>query len=238
MIHVFLLLLFAHVLGDFVFQTNNIYRLKVNYFGGVILHSAIFYMLAILITLPLSVSNTTYAIWLFFVFVSHIFVDKVKLLIGKTVIAQEYINFIIDQCIHIAVLTSLLFLPITIQPSSLLVEVLHQTGLSSVSLSLIFFSASMLIFVTYSVSVLLYYYDCSVHKEQKPLKYNYNRMLYRAVLYLLLIGQYFPVGIVLIIANYVYSKKILAYDMKRFIIEKAYILLLLVIYVLVKGVLI
>jgi len=206
--------------------------------GGVIIHSAIFYALAIALTFPSSIYNGRFAFWLFAVFISHILIDKVKLIFGKTVIQKEFINFIIDQCIHVAVLSTVYLIPFNGNFISFVVNKSTFSGLSNSALSVILFVASMLIFVSYAISVLLYYYDCSVSKDPKSLKYNYSRMLYRSILFLLLISPYFPIAIVLIIANYVYTKKILKYDLLRFIIEKVYLILLVFVFFLGKGVLI
>ncbi|OGI09072.1 MAG: hypothetical protein A2Y40_10725 [Candidatus Margulisbacteria bacterium GWF2_35_9] len=238
MIHLFLLVLIAHVLGDFVFQTNHIYRLKTAHISGVILHSAIFYLLALVLTFPVSYYNIGFSIWLFLVFVSHIFVDKIKMMFGKTIIRREFINFIIDQFIHVAIIASVFFIPIQIQQHIGIINMLKLSNISIYNINLGMFLASMMVFVTYAVSVLLYYYDSSIRMEQRPLQYNYNRMLYRGVLFFLLVGKYYPVGIVLIIANFIYSKKVLEYDMRRFIIEKSYLILLVIIYLIIKGVLI
>ncbi len=241
MISIFFLLLFAHTLSDFVLQTSYIFKLKVKNIWGVVLHSAIFFFCAILLTRPLYEHSFTFVVWLLAVTLSHIVIDKVKIIINRNIIQKEIIYFFLDQLLHIAAMATIFFLPFDFTE-----DLVSENSLFFLSYSYDFikdwrlfirfsFICSLAIYVSYAVEVVLYYYDRTVSEKVGGLKYNIAAMLYRVFVFILFISPFHLLGILPIVARYYLDKARLVYDKRRYIIENGIVVLLVIIYYMYQS---
>lgn len=240
MISLFILLLLAHALSDFVFQTNFIFKLKVKNIWGVVLHASIFFLCAIILTMPLYEHSSNYVLWLFMVTVSHIIIDKTKLIINRNIIQKEILYFFLDQFFHIAAISTIFVMPFGLNE-----DIVSNNTLFFVSFSYdlikdwrLYINVSFIIFLlinaSYATQVILYYYDRTVNETIKVLRYNLGEMLYRGVVLCLFISPFPYIAILPIVARYYFDKMRLVYDKRRYIIENGIVILLVVIYYIVK----
>lgn len=98
---VFQILLFAHLLGDFVFQTNKIAYLKSHSKLGVYYHGAIVLVSNVLV---LFLCNIRLMLLPLLISISHLIIDKIKNRFQSTFKGKESLLFLIDQLLHIIVL--------------------------------------------------------------------------------------------------------------------------------------
>lgn len=96
----FLILLFAHIIGDFPLQTDSIYRLKQKSFWGVLVHVGVCTLVNITILYPFLTSLNT---WLAIVFLAvfHIVLDKTKIFVSILRARDGIGYFFLDQGLHI-----------------------------------------------------------------------------------------------------------------------------------------
>ena len=97
--YLFLRLLLAHVLGDFPLQFDSIFRLKTRSVWGIALHSLIFVICAVLLSIPFLHQGL---MWWYIIFlgIAHFITDKVKFWLTE----EGWKNrnaFWMDQFIHI-----------------------------------------------------------------------------------------------------------------------------------------
>ena len=101
-------LLFTHFMADFPLQTNKIYSLKLKRLIGVVIHASIFGIMALVVSVPYWLKDFRILMFVVFLWISHFCVDRLKLRINK-ITTHKTTSFIIDQLVHI-VLISLVFL--------------------------------------------------------------------------------------------------------------------------------
>ena len=103
MMVIFLQLLAAHYVGDFLLQTDGVYALKKQSFWGVFLHAAI-----VFIATAFFMSNYTLngqrLYFLGMVFFTHSMIDYSKIIIAKTWVTHDCLLFWIDQLVHVSIL--------------------------------------------------------------------------------------------------------------------------------------
>jgi hypothetical protein len=92
-----LILFLVHFIADFPLQTNQVYHLKQSSFGGVLIHSAVHPLVALLIT---GFRLDLWYVWLFLL-VSHAITDWTKL---KYPSGRQWVSFLIDQAVHLFVM--------------------------------------------------------------------------------------------------------------------------------------
>jgi len=95
-------LLAGHFIGDFTLQTDTIFKIKVKYPWGVILHGSIAGILICIMAIPYLSHYPILWLYLFLNIAFHILVDKAKLSINPKVKKVGFIFFLLDQIIHIA----------------------------------------------------------------------------------------------------------------------------------------
>lgn len=99
----FLQLLAAHYVGDFLLQTDGVYALKKQSFWGIFLHAVI-----VFITTAFFMSNYTLngqrLYFLGMVFLTHLIIDSNKIKIAKTWNVNAYLLFSCDQLLHVLVI--------------------------------------------------------------------------------------------------------------------------------------
>ncbi len=98
----FLRLLLAHLTADFLLQTNGIFKIKVKYNWGVLLHGSIAGLSGFLFALPYLHDRSVIA-FLIISWVVHIFQDKAKIIINLHVERNNLRTFLFDQFLHISV---------------------------------------------------------------------------------------------------------------------------------------
>ena len=98
----FLRLLLAHLTADFLLQTNGIFKIKVKYSWGVLLHGSIAGLCGFLFALPYLHDRSVIA-FLVISWVVHIFQDKAKIIINLHVERNNLRTFLFDQFLHISV---------------------------------------------------------------------------------------------------------------------------------------
>ena len=104
----FLRLLLAHLLADFLFQTNGIFRIKVKYNWGVLLHGSITGITAVIFALPY-LHHPIVVSFIIISWVFHIFQDKAKIIINLQVERNTLWTFLFDQFLHIGVYALIAF---------------------------------------------------------------------------------------------------------------------------------
>ncbi|MEJ5307572.1 MAG: DUF3307 domain-containing protein [candidate division WOR-3 bacterium] len=99
-VDIIIILLISHLLGDFIFQTDQIFRLKLKSNKGLFLHS-FFVFLPTFVSLFLFSKNLFFsALFSFLTLFSHFFIDLLK---SKNNF-DNGINFILDQLFHFFVI--------------------------------------------------------------------------------------------------------------------------------------
>ncbi len=98
----FLRLLLAHLTADFLLQTNGIFKIKVKYSWGVLLHGGIAGLSGFFFALPY-LHNKSVIAFLIISWVVHIFQDKAKIIINLHVERNNLWTFLFDQFLHVSV---------------------------------------------------------------------------------------------------------------------------------------
>ena len=105
------ILLMAHFLADFSFQTTNMAQKKINNFRFIIIHSLIYAGTYLVAVFPLVKFNS--AIFPFIIIItSHFFIDWIRKTVDNKFKSKSvmFASFIVDQTLHILILVLLYFL--------------------------------------------------------------------------------------------------------------------------------
>ncbi len=92
----FMLLLFAHLIGDFVLQTGQLVAFKRKKILGLLLHSVIIFVVTFLVLLSLRGFYLAFLIG-----ISHLIIDYGKIKLGER---RQFLFFILDQMLHVIVI--------------------------------------------------------------------------------------------------------------------------------------
>ncbi|GEM_PF-4032973 len=234
MLNIFVCLLLAHVLSDFVLQNNFMYKLKIKSKIGIFFHVGIFFLLAFVLLFPVSL-NFGFFIWLLLVSVTHYFIDKIKLFFQRNIIQKELSHFFIDQALHVLILSSMFFfIGDGLITTSFFELVKSIVGLSNNATLMLLFTVCFSVYVSYGISVILYYYDRTVDLRVEVLRHDYFSMFIRVCIFLMLIGSLFWVGVLSIVVLRQILKKRLVYDGRRFTIEHLTLFIFIVLFFPVK----
>jgi hypothetical protein len=105
----FLKLLLAHFVGDFVLQFDEVYKVKQRGFHGALIHYFIIILSFILFTIPFL---GHWQVWLVIIVNSlvHIIQDEIKLRMSSSS-KGSLVGFILDQLVHISFLCLILLFP-------------------------------------------------------------------------------------------------------------------------------
>ncbi|MFC1682866.1 DUF3307 domain-containing protein [Candidatus Zixiibacteriota bacterium] len=117
-------LLLAHLIADFPLQTDAVFAVKKGRAWGVMLHSTLFWLTAILLAKPFL---HIWAVWggLVLLWLSHSVIDKAKLALVSSGRKDHLVYFLLDQLLHIgAVALVCLFLNRIPQVSAIAASVL------------------------------------------------------------------------------------------------------------------
>lgn len=97
-------LLLAHLIGDFLLQTDRIFAWKSKNVWGVFFHASLVFFVSLLLSWPYLSYPLMWAI-LFLIWISHLITDQAKVFITKKFGSFDNLGmFLLDQSLHIAVL--------------------------------------------------------------------------------------------------------------------------------------
>lgn len=102
----FLIFVLAHFIGDFVLQTNKLAQLKFNAVKGVLVHAGVVCTVQVLILATYGYKGIVAA---FISGFAHFFIDYFKKQFKDYWKKKQFIYFVIDQVIHLGVITGLSF---------------------------------------------------------------------------------------------------------------------------------
>jgi len=91
----------SHLLADFPFQTDNIFRLKVRYKWGVVVHGSIAGILSLLFSIPYIKAQPILSVYLILLWIFHTLIDKGKLAINPCIGKLNPLFFLVDQGLHL-----------------------------------------------------------------------------------------------------------------------------------------
>lgn len=198
------MLLFAHVLADFYFQTKFIAQKKEKNFRFVVVHSVI-YGLVNLVWIKL-ICFEFENIYLWTIIISHFMIDALKYFIKNRKLKNEYDKyiFVVDQLLHLIILLVICYLIIdsgkTYEYNKMILDIFNAMGLS-LQISISFFTQLLLIHKPVNIFIvkMMQAYKPTKKDEENTIKA--GRMIGTIeriiMLFFLLINQYSSVGLVL-----------------------------------------
>ncbi|MEI7751391.1 MAG: DUF3307 domain-containing protein [Candidatus Omnitrophota bacterium] len=161
----FLKLILAHLIADFILQFEELYQLKVRNFLGQLFHALIQGLVSLILLYPyLNLPQ----IWLFVtgLVLAHLAQDLIKYSITKKTPANTFVYFMADQSCHVLVISAIFLLPISHAlrgfPNSALLDTLYRNNIWT--LGAIFF-----ITLTFAGSYVLNAFTKSYLKGRPPL---------------------------------------------------------------------
>ena len=101
-------LLLAHIIADFPMQTKQIFKVKTDTEWGVLVHTLIVLIFSILFAFPY-LEDPKVVIILLVIFLSHTVIDKLKLEHSKKTNEASTRILLLDQALHIGIITLLTF---------------------------------------------------------------------------------------------------------------------------------
>jgi hypothetical protein len=161
----FLKLILAHLIADFILQFEELYQLKVRSFWGQILHALTHGLVALALLYPYL---DLPLIWLFVagLVLVHLVQDLFKYSFTKRKPSNTFIYFMIDQLCHVLVISTIFLFPISHKvrgfPNSALLDFFYRTN--DWTLDVIFF-----ITLTFAGSYVLNAFAKSYLKGHPPL---------------------------------------------------------------------
>jgi len=161
----FLKLILAHLIADFILQFEELYQLKVRSFLGQCSHVLIHGLISLLLLYPYLNAPQ---IWLFVagLVLVHLAQDLIKYFATKKTPANTFVYFITDQLCHILVISTVFLLPISYEvrgfPASPLLDMFYRTNAWTVD-------AIFFITLTFAGSYILNAFTRSYLKGRSPL---------------------------------------------------------------------
>ncbi len=204
---ILMILLLAHVLSDFYFQTESMAEKKENYFKYVIIHSIVYGLITLIIVKLICINFENEYLWL--IAISHFIIDAVKFFFKKNKTTKKYqkYTFIIDQVMHVAIIIIISYSMIksgnNYRYNLMIQDILNVIGISIQSI--IIFSVQILLVHKpaniFIVNIMQSYKPIDKGKDNSEGTKRAGRVigtLERIImLFFLLIKQYSSVGLVL-----------------------------------------
>ncbi|MFA7254503.1 MAG: DUF3307 domain-containing protein [Candidatus Omnitrophota bacterium] len=161
----FLKLILAHLIADFILQFEELYQLKVRSFLGQLFHVLTHGLISLILLYPYLNEPQ---IWLFVtgLVLVHLAQDLIKYSATKKTPENTFAYFMTDQLCHVLVISAIFLLPISREirgfPDSPVLDMIYQTN--AWTLGAIFF-----ITLTFAGSYILNAFAKSYLKERPPL---------------------------------------------------------------------
>ncbi|WP_160067120.1 DUF3307 domain-containing protein [Sphingobacterium bovisgrunnientis] len=143
MLVVFLKLLFAHILGDFVFQTKTMVSKRKENVAYLFLHVLIH---AILLLLLFYTDLKNYWISIAFITFSHLAIDSLKIGLESKFANKSLLFFCVDQLLHVAVLGAVVLYNFGI-PAALDLDLIFTTNVLLYAIALLLITVVSPIFL-------------------------------------------------------------------------------------------
>lgn len=204
---VFAILLLAHILGDFYFQSQKIVEQKKKSIYKVLLHGAIYTLACFIIIIP--ILNTWLILAAAFISISHLTIDILKCTLvkrsGKLNKEKDSAFYIIDQIMHlICILIASLFVAAKCDTLNIFFGISHIFKLTGINQLQALYSLLLILLVwkpaNITIKKLLASYKPAEKSENNSGKNagGFIGFLERIVILLFLsIGQYSAIGLVL-----------------------------------------
>ncbi|MFH1208997.1 MAG: DUF3307 domain-containing protein [Candidatus Omnitrophota bacterium] len=161
----FLKLILAHLIADFILQFEELYQLKVKSFLGQFFHVLINGLVSLVLLYPYLNAPQ---IWLFVagLVLVHLAQDLAKYFATKKIPANTFAYFMADQFCHILVISTVFLLPISHEvrgfPTSPLLDMFYRLNIWTID-------AIFFIMLTFAGSYVLNAFTKSYLKERSPL---------------------------------------------------------------------
>ena len=161
----FLKLVLAHLIADFILQFEELYQLKVRSYVGQVFHALIQGLFSLILLYPYL---NSLQIWLFvaWLVLAHLMQDLTKYSATEKTPANTFVYFTTDQFCHILVISVIFLLPISHEvrgfPDFPLLDMFYRLNIWTVDV--IFF-----ITLTFAGSYILNAFTRSYLKERSPL---------------------------------------------------------------------
>ncbi len=161
----FLKLILAHLIADFILQFEELYQLKVRSFLGQFFHALINGLISLILLYPYLNAPQ---IWIFVagLVLVHLAQDLIKYFATKKNPANTFVYFMADQFCHVLVISTVFLLPISHElrgfPTSPLLDMFYRVN--AWTLDVIFF-----ITLTFAGSYVLNAFARSYLKDRSPL---------------------------------------------------------------------
>ncbi len=197
---IFIRLIAAHLIADFLLQTDTVYLIKVKHKWGVFLHGGIVGVVTALALLPYFQYPLIIVLFLLGFFL-HIFQDKAKILYNFQTERNNLWTFLVDQLLHFLVLGVISFgtlnLDIPAYPGPEILNKLYTD--TNLFLYIIWLSV-----ITYSTSIMQEYIKKAITGEKDQnlrwpkAKQKYLEMFERtAIAVFIFLGGYWNIGAIL-----------------------------------------
>jgi hypothetical protein len=127
----FLKLVLAHLIADFILQFEELYQLKIRSFLGHLAHALIHGIISLVLLFPYLNEPV---IWAFAagIVIIHLTQDLIKYAFTQKNPANTFFYFMADQACHILVLSAIFLLPVSHEirgfPGSLLLDAIYRTN--------------------------------------------------------------------------------------------------------------
>lgn len=161
----FLKLILAHLISDFILQSEELYQLKIRSFWGHLFHVLIHGLVSLLILSPYL--NTS-QIWFFVtgMVLVHLVQDLIKYSATQKKPENTFSYFMMDQFLHVLVISTIFLFPVSREirgfPNSALLDALYRANLCTVD-------AIFFIMLTFAGSYVLNAFSRSYLKGRSPL---------------------------------------------------------------------
>lgn len=161
----FLKLILAHLIADFILQFEELYQLKVRSFLGQVLHVLVHGLVSLVLLYPYLNAPQ---VWIFVagLVLVHLAQDLIKYSVTRKTPANTFAFFMADQLLHILVISAIFLFPVSREirgfPDSPLLDTLYRTDYWTIN-------AIFFITLTFAGSYILNAFAKSFLKSRTPL---------------------------------------------------------------------
>ena len=214
-----LLFLLAHFVGDFVFQTNKIAKIKSEHSNGVLVHCIIVGIIQIFFMSIYGLIGILAASISSFL---HYYIDFYKYKLGKIINKYTFVYFIFDQGVHIVIIL-------------LLAYFLNPTIVFNINIDYYVVYLLFIIFFTYISTVMCKMILRDIFEEIRNMNFFLKKereidLVFSLSLFIIFVyfNEYYSIGLsgLLFIIYFHLEKKFLSYSTKITILKYVFFLLL------------